>query len=127
MRLLLSLSSSGSPAETYRSHGFGGCTACGAGYAGDRHTDMCMAASQGSQGHVLCSLWRYGTILFQHGLSDTEHFLLGDIAVGDEAAVVPLRTACDCGDRLTQPATGAGFSSDQQPLALIKLQPYFGC
>ncbi len=66
-------------------------------------------------------------MLFQYGLLDTKHFLFGGIAVSDEAAIIPLRTACNRRDRLTQPAAGTGFSRDQQPLALAKLQPYFSC
>jgi len=56
MRLLLNQSRSGDPAETYRSHGLGGATACGTGYAGDRHAEVRMTASQGAPCHVLCGL-----------------------------------------------------------------------
>ena len=45
---------------------------------------------------------------------DAEHFDLGIVGVGDEAAVEPGRTSGRVSDHLGRPATGAGFGGGQR-------------
>ena len=48
---------------------------------------------------------------------DAEHLLLGRIAVGDEPTIEPIAAAGDVGDRLGDPAAGAGLGRRQPPAA----------
>ena len=107
----------GGPAYAHHAHRLRGGAAGGPGDAGHRHRHVGQAARECARGHLAHGGLAHRAVLGQGQFRHPEHVHLGCVRVGDEAAVEPGRAAADRGDRLGDPAAGAGFCARQSPVS----------
>ena len=96
-----------------RAHRFFATAAAGACNSGHRDSKIHTAKTQGTACHLLGYLRAHGTMNFQGLRSDLEQVDLGGVAVGDVAALKPVRAAGQRGHPLGKQPAGAGFCGGQ--------------
>ena len=105
------------PRETHRADRLLRRAARRPGGAAHRNRDLGVTVDQRARHHLLHRLFRHRAVLFQRFHFDAEHFALGNIGIGDEAALVPIGAARHHGHRLADPSAGARFSGNQHQRA----------
>ena len=99
-------------AEPDRADGLLGAATVGSGDAADRQRHVGAGDPQRPFGHLAHGLLADGAESSERAAGDPEVAHLGGVGVGHEAALEPLGAAGDIGERLGDPAAGAGLGRD---------------
>ena len=105
------------PCETHRAHGLGLAATCGSCNTSDGKRHLGLRFFQCTQHHGLRHCFTDRTVLLDQRMGNTQHLLLGFVAVADKATLKPLTGTGKVGASCSDHAAGATFCCAQHPAA----------